>query len=86
MVASSIRKALGSRYGFGEWRDQLGPDATDFEVSSPGAFGMHPWIDHSRNLVAVYFVYSRGTSESAAGGWDIKTAVRNAIDAHEAAG
>jgi CubicO group peptidase (beta-lactamase class C family) len=87
VVASAIRKSLGSRYGFGEWRDQLGPGTTDFEVSSPGAFGMHPWIDHSRNLVAVYFVYYRGTTnEFLAGGWDIKTAVRNAIDAHEAGG
>ena len=80
MVATSgIRKALGSRYGLAEWFDVLDPATGAYEVSSPGAFGFHPWIDRERDLYGVYAVYLNDDDISA-GGWDVKDEVRAAVD------
>lgn len=34
------------RYSFGAWLECEGPVATCAEVSSPGAYGFTPWVDH----------------------------------------
>jgi hypothetical protein len=76
------REARGSRYGFGEWYDPLGPGATAYEVNSPGAFGFLPWLDRSRDLYGVYAVNHQDTdAETTAGGWAVKDEVRAAVDA-----
>ena len=77
VVATQIRKALGSRYGFGEWYDVLDPAMQAYEVSSPGTFGFRPWIDRQRDIYAVYVVYS----QSETSGWTVEGQVRAAIDA-----
>ncbi|MGZ8763809.1 MAG: serine hydrolase domain-containing protein, partial [Acidimicrobiia bacterium] len=80
--APQHRKDRGSRYGFGEWYDTLGPAPGAYEVNSPGAFGFHPWIDRTRDLYGVYVVLNQtDDGETNAGGWAVKTAVREAIDA-----
>ena len=79
VAASPIRKALGSRYGLAQWFDVLDPATGAYEVSSPGAFGFHPWIDRERDLYGVYAVYLPGDDISA-GGWDVKDEVRAAVD------
>jgi CubicO group peptidase (beta-lactamase class C family) len=79
VVASVIRKALGSRYGLGSWYDVLDPATGAYEVSSPGAFGFHPWIDRQRDLYGVYVVEAAADDVSA-GGWDVKQQVRDGID------
>jgi D-alanyl-D-alanine-carboxypeptidase/D-alanyl-D-alanine-endopeptidase len=78
VVASGIRKALGSRYGLGSWYDVLDPATGAYEVSSPGAFGFHPWIDRERDVYGVYVI--EAPNEVSAGGWDVKQQVRVAID------
>jgi CubicO group peptidase (beta-lactamase class C family) len=78
VVASVIRKALGSRYGLGHWYDVLDPVTGAYEVSSPGAFGFHPWIDRQRDLYGVYVI--EAPDDVYAGGWDVKQLVRAAID------
>ena len=57
----------------------LDPATGAFEVSSPGAFGFHPWIDRQRDLYGVYVI--EAPDDVSAGGWDVKQQVRNAVDA-----
>jgi CubicO group peptidase (beta-lactamase class C family) len=79
--ASPHRKDLGSRYGLGEWYDALGPAPGAYEVNSPGAFGFHPWLDRSRDVYGVYAVLDQAQdAEAGSGGWQVKQAVRAAID------
>lgn len=44
------------RYGLGCWRDAIGPGGEALAVTSPGASGFFPWIDHRRDLVGVLYV------------------------------
>ncbi len=75
--ATQIRKALGSRYGFGEWYDVLDPATLAYEVSSPGTFGFRGWIDRQRDIYGVYVVYSQTETS----GWTVEAQVRAAVDA-----
>lgn len=47
------------RYGLGEWRDIVDSKGRAIQVSSPGAFGVVPWIDEERKVVGVFFTRSR---------------------------
>ncbi|MEM0963996.1 MAG: serine hydrolase [Bacteroidota bacterium] len=48
------------RYGLGVWREQIALDGSLLIGSSPGAFGMGPWIDVSLGTVGVLLVRDRG--------------------------
>jgi hypothetical protein len=63
----------------GEWFDVLDPATGSYEVSSPGAFGSHPWLDRARDIYGVFVIDYCGTNPGG-GGWDVKAIVRTAID------
>ncbi len=54
-----LAPASSIRYGIGVWREHVAPDGTLLEASSPGAFGLCPWIDTERQLVGVLLVQDR---------------------------
>ena len=48
-------------YGIGVWRERVAPDGTLLDGSSPGAFGLAPWIDTERRVAGVLLVEDRLT-------------------------
>lgn len=56
LFASPQRMEQQSRYGLGSWLDRLDADDQGIEISSPGALGSRPWIDHSRSMIAVLLI------------------------------
>ncbi|GAA4408327.1 hypothetical protein GCM10023187_30030 [Nibrella viscosa] len=47
------------RYGIGIWRDVTDPNASvPTEVSSPGIFGVHPWINRRQKIAGIIFTMS----------------------------
>ncbi|GAA4447161.1 hypothetical protein GCM10023189_03190 [Nibrella saemangeumensis] len=47
------------RYGIGVWRDVTNPgSSTPTEVSSPGIFGVHPWINRKQKIAGIIFTMS----------------------------
>jgi len=47
-----------TRYGLGEWLERVDSSSRVLEISSLGAFGFAPWIDHERKLVGILMVRS----------------------------
>ena len=69
LAAMSIDRTVGTQnlsrppytdgfgYGIGHWIDSANaPDATALVISSPGAFGFTPWVDHGANVAGVLLV------------------------------
>lgn len=49
----------GFGYGIGQWienADGVNPQIAQPVLSSPGAFGFTPWVDHARGIAGVFFV------------------------------
>lgn len=47
------------RYGIGMWRDVTDPTlSAPTEVSSPGVFGVHPWINRKQKIAGIIFTLS----------------------------
>lgn len=47
------------RYGIGMWRDVTTPaQSAPSEVSSPGVFGVHPWINRKQKIAGIIFTIS----------------------------
>lgn len=68
-----------TRYGIGEWREELRPDGTAYQIGSGGAFGFAPWIDLDRNVAGVFMVVNLMVNVFP-GVQQIKAAVRTAVD------
>lgn len=68
-----------TRYGIGEWREELRPDGSAYQLGSGGAFGFAPWIDWDRNVAGVFMVVDQ-MENVFAGVQQIKAAVRAAVD------
>ncbi|WP_397415967.1 serine hydrolase domain-containing protein [Phenylobacterium sp.] len=51
--------APGAHYALGHWCEARTPDGTCTMVSSPGAFGVYPWIDRTSGLYGVFFLRHR---------------------------
>ena len=51
-------------------------------ISSPGAFGSRPWIDHSRSMIAMLFIQRRLDSRDLAdaAGASAHTELQQVID------
>lgn len=62
-----------TRYGLGEWREELAPDGRAYQIGSGGAFGFAPWIDLERNTWTNRFDLP-GTN----GWWEIPLSPTNA--------
>lgn len=43
-------------YGIGQWREAVDAQGVAYRLSSPGAFGTTPWVDHRAGLAGVFFV------------------------------
>ena len=68
-----------TRYGIGEWREELAPDGGAYQIGSGGAFGFAPWIDSTRQVAGVFMVVN--LMENVFDGvQEIKAAVRTAVD------
>lgn len=48
----------GWRYGLGLWCEVLEPSRRCSRVSSPGAFGVYPWIDRKAGVAGLFFTRS----------------------------
>jgi CubicO group peptidase (beta-lactamase class C family) len=68
-----------TRYGIGEWREELAPDGSAYQIGSGGAFGFAPWIDLQRNVAGVFMVVNL-MQNVFPGVQAIKAAVRSAVD------
>ena len=68
-----------TRYGIGEWREELRPDGSAYQIGSGGAFGFAPWIDLDRNVAGVFMVVNL-MENVFPGVQQIKAAVRDAVD------
>lgn len=68
-----------TRYGIGEWREELRPDSSAYQIGSGGAFGFAPWIDLDRNVAGVFMVVNL-MENVFPGVQQIKAAVRDAVD------
>ncbi len=68
-----------TRYGIGEWREELRPDGSAYQIGSGGAFGFAPWIDLDRNVAGVFMVVDL-MENVFPGVQQIKAAVRDAVD------
>lgn len=68
-------------YGIGNWRDLTGPNDALIENSSPGAFGSHPWINHSKKTTGIIFTFlaSNGYISIAPTSLKVRAAVRNIV-------
>lgn len=69
----------GTRYGIGEWREELRPDGSAYQIGSGGAFGFAPWLDLDRNIAGVFMVVNL-MEKVFPGVQQIKAAVRDAVD------
>jgi CubicO group peptidase (beta-lactamase class C family) len=47
------------QYALGNWCERWNEDGHCTLVSSPGAFGAYPWIDHQSGLYGIFFTRSR---------------------------
>ena len=66
-------------YGIGAWRERTAPDGSLLDASSPGAFGLVPWIDVERRVAGVLLVRDR--LDDVMGTYiEIKRLVRDAVD------
>lgn len=54
--ASNDRMGRNSTYGLGEWIDVKSADGRSIQVSSPGAWGFRPWINHDKGVYAVFMM------------------------------
>lgn len=86
VVASNDRLGRKSHYGLGEWLDEQDAKGRPLQVSSPGAFGFRPWINHPRRLFGVWMVQhpQRQGAQSrppAYNPWDLLDRVHRAVDA-----
>lgn len=83
---SPQRLAEQSRYGLGCWLDRHDDDGKGIVISSPGAFGSRPWIDHSRSLLAMLFIQRRlddrdlADAAGASAHTELQQAVNEAVD------
>ncbi len=68
-----------TRYGIGEWREELRPDGSAYQIGSGGAFGFAPWIDLDRNVAGVFMVVNL-MENVFPGVQQIKAAIRTAVD------
>ena len=68
-----------TRYGLGEWCEELRPDGRAYQIGSGGAFGFAPWIDLDRNVAGVFMVVNL-MENVFSGVQQIKAAVRTAVD------
>jgi CubicO group peptidase (beta-lactamase class C family) len=68
-----------TRYGLGEWREELRSDGSAYQIGSGGAFGFAPWIDTQRNVAGVFMVVNL-MENVFPGVQQIKAAVRTAAD------
>lgn len=68
-----------TRYGIGEWREEMRPDGTAYQIGSGGAFGFAPWIDLDRHVAGVFMVVNL-MENVFPGVQQIKAAVRAAVD------
>lgn len=68
-----------TRYGIGEWREELRPDGSAYQIGSGGAFGFAPWIDLDRNVAGVFMVVNL-MENVFPGVQQLKAAVRAAVD------
>lgn len=68
-----------TRYGIGEWREELSTDGIAYQIGSGGAFGFAPWIDLQRNVAGVFMVVNLMVNVFE-GVQEIKAAVRTAVD------
>lgn len=67
VIASNDRMGRKSHYGLGEWIDEQDAKGNTLQVSSPGAFGFRPWINHPHNLFGVWMVqHQRRTGQQPA--------------------
>lgn len=48
-----------AHYALGNWCESVGPDRQCVMASSPGAFGVYPWIDRSSGLYGLFFLKHR---------------------------
>jgi len=75
-----MKYGLGdTRYGLGEWREELRPDGRAYQIGSGGAFGFAPWIDLERNVAGVFMIVNL-MENVFPGVQQIKAAVRAAVD------
>lgn len=86
VAASNDRLGRKSHYGLGEWLDEQDAKGRAVQVSSPGAFGFRPWINHPRRLFGVWMVQHpprQGTQgrPPAYDPWDLLDRVHRAVDA-----
>jgi hypothetical protein len=51
--------APGAHYALAHWCETRTPDGTCTMVSSPGAFGVYPWIDRTSGLYGLFFLRHR---------------------------
>jgi serine-type D-Ala-D-Ala carboxypeptidase/endopeptidase len=59
MKGAVARMATGSRYGIGNWVNQVNSGGTSVVNSSPGAFGFMPWVDRKRNVIGIFMIDDR---------------------------
>ena len=52
--------AAGMGYGIGQWIEARDAGGAATRVSSPGAFGFTPWVDHAAGAAGVLMVRGRG--------------------------
>ncbi|TAJ69961.1 MAG: class A beta-lactamase-related serine hydrolase [Phenylobacterium sp.] len=48
-----------AHYAIGNWCESVGPDGQCVMASSPGAFGVYPWIDRASGLYGLFFLQYR---------------------------
>lgn len=48
-----------AHYAIGNWCESVGPDGACVMASSPGAFGVYPWIDRKSGLYGLFFLQYR---------------------------
>lgn len=86
VVASNDRLGRKSHYGLGEWLDEQDAKGRAVQVSSPGAFGFRPWINHPRRLFGVWMVQhplrqGAQSRPAAYNPWDLLDRVHSTVDA-----
>lgn len=72
------------RYGIGNWRDVIDKNGVLQEVSSPGAFGTHPWVDLKHHAAGIIFTRTKPTISNKTS-IKIREMVRNVLDGKPAA-
>jgi hypothetical protein len=70
---------VDTRYGIGEWREEIAPDGRVYQIGCGGAFGFAPWIDLEHNVAGVFMVVNL-MNNVFDGVQQIKAAIRTAVD------